>query len=343
MADQTKGGITWTERTWNPIRGCRRISDECTRCYAEIQAARWCGKGQPYHGLAVNTPSGPRWTGAIRMVEDHLLDPLRWQKPQLVFVNSMSDLFFEDLATHDIDKILAVMFLAKRHTFQVLTKRYERMADYLTEPGLAGRIGQVASGLLFDMETGRNGHPKLGKVEKFGGQWLNRDRKDGGADTVITVPMVWPLPNVWWGFSAGRQKTFDQAMPHVVRMRRHAAVTWWSAEPLLEAIDCSPARHLVGGLAQGRGTNVNLDDWLQALDWVVVGGESQDGCRPLDPDWARAIKARCDGRTDMGRPWALPFHMKQLGGDPNPRKKLEDLPPDLRVRDYPHGSRKAVA
>ena len=74
MGDQTKGGITWTERTWNPIRGCRRVSDECRNCYAEIQAARWSGPGQPYDGLAENTPSGPRWTGAIRMV-----DPLEKQ------------------------------------------------------------------------------------------------------------------------------------------------------------------------------------------------------------------------------------------------------------------------
>ncbi len=331
MADQRGGGITWTEQTWNPIRGCRRKSDECTRCYAERVAARFSKPGQPYHRLAEMTPSGPRWTGAIRLIEEHLFDPLRWKRPRLVFANSMSDLFYEDLDEGDIDRIVAVMFLAKRQTFQVLTKRYERMADYLTAPGRAARIAQVASQMLFDLETGRYA-PKLGKVEKFGGTWVNRGKDQS---PVITVPMVWPLPNVWWGFSAGRQKTFDEAMPHIVRMERHAAIRWWSAEPLLEAIDCSPARHMVQGITHGRGTNINLEDWLQNLDWVVVGGESQDGCRPMDPEWARGIKARADNRTDMGRPWALPFHMKQLGGDPDPRKKLEDLPPDLRVRDYP--------
>lgn len=328
MADQRHGGITWTEKTWNPIRGCRRISDECTRCYAEIQAARWCGPGQPYEGLAVNTPSGPRWTGVIRLIEDHLEDPLRWQKHQLVFVNSMSDLSFEDLPDEQIDQIVAVMVLADWHTFQVLTKRYSRMADYLANPLTPGRIAAACGAIT---------HHKAADQDL-----KHVDRSDGRPKL-----RTWPIPNVWWGFSAGRQKTFDAAMPHVVRMRRHAAITWWSAEPLLEAIDCSPARSFLpvgtyrngggdpGPHYQGRGTNVNLGDWLQDLDWVVVGGESQRGARPMDPEWARAIKVRCDTRTDMGRPWPLAFHMKQLGGDPDPRKKLDDLPLDLRVRDYP--------
>jgi protein gp37 len=177
MTDQRKGGITWTEQTWNPIRGCRRKSDECLNCYAQKMAARFSGPGQPYHGLALRTADGRgNWTGQIRMIRDHLLDPLRWQRPRLVFVNSMSDLFFEDLADTDIDQILAVMLLAKSHTFQVLTKRYDRMADYLTAPGRAATVAEAASLLLFDMASGAYDGFGANAVERFGGQWPDKGR-----------------------------------------------------------------------------------------------------------------------------------------------------------------------
>jgi len=303
VADQRGGGITWTEKTWNPIRGCRRISDECTRCYAEITAGRFCGEGQPYHGLATLTPSGPRWTGVIRMVEDHLEDPLRWTRPQLVFVNSMSDLFYDDLPVADIDRIVLVMALAGRHTFQVLTKRYKRMASYLADPDTPWRLGQLFS----------SGFPG-GPFTKRRAEWFTTVMQRP-APKAQNVAVTWPLPNVWWGFSAGRQDTFDQAMAHLAtpKVRAGAAVIWWSAEPLLEAIE--PGMH------------------LSALDWAVAGGESQDGCRPMNDAWARTIWTRC---ADLG----VAFHMKQLGGHPNPRKKLHELPPDLQIRDYPRTAKR---
>lgn len=307
MADQRGGGITWTNETWNPIRGCRRVSDECLHCYAERTAGRFCGPGQAYHGIAVNTPSGPRWTGTIKLIEDHLEDPLRWQRPRMIFVNSMSDIFYEDLPDAQIDQIAAVMVLADRHTFQPLTKRYERMAEYLTNPLTPGRIAEACLAVTH--------HSALGLSVKH----VHRTAGEGGRPKLVT----WPIPNVWWGFSAGRQKTFDQAMPHVQRIRPHTAVTWWSAEPMLERIDVNPPAN--------RTDHSTTDTWLAFIDWVVAGGESQDGCRPFDPEWARELKYRSAWRA--GGPAA--FHMKQLGGDPDPRKKLEDLPPDLQVREYP--------
>lgn len=128
MADQTKGGIAWTEQTWNPIRGCSRVSEGCRHCYAETVAHRFSGPGQPYEGLT--TPDG-RWNGIIRPVPEHLKDPLHWKRPRMVFVNSMSDLFHENLPFSEIDKVFEVMARAREHTFQVLTKRVDRMKAYL--------------------------------------------------------------------------------------------------------------------------------------------------------------------------------------------------------------------
>jgi protein gp37 len=126
-----KTGIQWTDATWNPIRGCSRVSEGCRNCYAEVVAARFSGPGQPYEGLARRTSTGgARWTGKIMFVEKHLEDPLRWKKPKRIFVNSMSDLFHEGVSDHQLDRIFAVMAKAQRHTFQVLTKRPERMLAY---------------------------------------------------------------------------------------------------------------------------------------------------------------------------------------------------------------------
>lgn len=259
------------------------MSDECRNCYAEIQAARWSGPGQPYDGLAENTPSGPRWTGAIRVIEDHLDDPLRWRKGQLVFVNSMSDLFYEPLPDRDVFRIMARMALAPRQTFQVLTKRPARMQQLLRACA-TDRKAEWHDAIQAAMDTA----PKSWKL-------------DG-------APYAWPLPNVWWGTSVGSQKSANLAMDSLVACRQDAAVLWVSAEPLIAPM--------------------SLVAWLDLIDWLVVGGESQEGCRPMDLTWARELKAEAGT-------YGVAFHMKQLGGDPDPRKKLDDLPPDLRVRDYP--------
>lgn len=126
--------IEWTDVTWNPIRGCSRVSPGCQNCYAERMAARfsadmWDG---PEDAVAVMTPQGPRWTGKVRLIEDKLNDPLRWRKPRRVFVNSMSDLFHERVEDAWLERIFDVMTRAPQHTFQVLTKRAERMCSWLS-------------------------------------------------------------------------------------------------------------------------------------------------------------------------------------------------------------------
>src|SRR5574338_229426 len=111
--------IQWTDRTWNPVRGCSRVSPGCVNCYAERMAARFCKEGEPFHGFAQITKAGSRWTGEIELIEEKLREPLHWRKPSLVFVNSISDLFHESLRISDQERIFRVMLSATRHTYQI--------------------------------------------------------------------------------------------------------------------------------------------------------------------------------------------------------------------------------
>ena len=129
MATQSSK-IEWTESTWNPVRGCTRVSEGCRFCYAERIAARFSGEGMAYEGLAENTKAGPRWTQEIQIVRALLNEPLKWKKPRRIFVNSMSDLFHEKIELSYIQEVFAVMQKADRHQFQVLTKRAERLLEF---------------------------------------------------------------------------------------------------------------------------------------------------------------------------------------------------------------------
>ena len=129
-----KSRIEWTDATWNPIRGCTRVSEGCRNCYAERDAVRWSGEGQPYEGLAKQTSSGPKWTGKLSFPEHVMDQPIRWKKPRVIFVNSMSDLFHEEVPLIKINQIFETMFIANWHQFQVLTKRAHLMRDYSHRP-----------------------------------------------------------------------------------------------------------------------------------------------------------------------------------------------------------------
>lgn len=128
--DGTK--IQWTDATWNPIRGCSRISQGCVNCYAEAVAARFSGPGLAYEGLAKMTSGGPRWTGKVKLFPELLDQPARWKRPRRIFVNSMSDLFHETLPGGAIASIISAMEAAPQHTFQCLTKRAHRMRSILS-------------------------------------------------------------------------------------------------------------------------------------------------------------------------------------------------------------------
>lgn len=218
------------------------------------------------------TPDGPRWTGKIVLDQAVLQKPLHWKRPRMVFVNSMSDLFFEDLPDEAIDRIVAVMAMAPQHTFQVLTKRWDRMAAYLTASDLRYRI-------------------------------------DRGTDHIDYVAQ-WPLPNVWWGASAGHQKAVNQLAPAMARCRPHAAVLWLSVEPLTEVLTLRP---LAPFLAHQGAAAIECKHGYDAcpicdrgIDWVVGGGESGTGARPCPPAAARQLRDECLAA-------GVPFHWKQWG------------------------------
>lgn len=253
MADQRSGGISWTEETWNPIRGCSRVSAGCRNCYAErIAATRLSAPGKPYHGLAVMKGDDPTWTGTIAFAKERLEDPLRWTRPRRIFVNSMSDLFHESLPDDVIDLIFAVMASAPRHTFQVLTKRAARMREYLSAPGRMGAIAGAAQ------------------------------------DLTVRRPLVraddwWPLPNVWLGVSVEDQANANARIPEL--LASPAEIRWLSCEPLVGPVDFKdvPGFNRVGldlsslwvvaGGESGPGARPTHPDWVRRLrDQCSIAG-----------------------------------------------------------------------
>jgi protein gp37 len=220
MSEQSK--IEWTEATWNPVRGCTKISDGCKHCYAETFAERFRGvKGHPYQqGFD------------LRLVPDKLAEPLRWRNPKMIFVNSMSDLFHENVPEEYVVAVAKVMVEAKWHTYQVLTKRSDRLCELLN------------SSLRFAANQ----------------------------------------KHIWWGVSVENRK---YGLPRVENLQRaDAGIRFLSVEPLLEDL--------------GKFS-------LNGIDWVIVGGESGHGARPMKKEWVVSVRDECKRE-------GVPFFFKQWGG-----------------------------
>jgi protein gp37 len=247
MSNNSK--IEWTETTWNPVRGCTKISPGCKHCYAETFAERFRGvPGHPYEqGFD------------LRLVPEKLTEPLRWNKPQMVFVNSMSDLFQEQVPTEYIRMVLEVMMLAKWHTYQVLTKRSKRMQDLLNnELSFAAKASHI-----------------------------------------------------WWGVSVEDR---EYGVPRIKDLREaDVAVRFLSVEPLLEDIG-----------------HVDLNE----IHWVIVGGESGPGARPMSPEWVDNILAQCINAD-------VRFFFKQWGGRQKKRtgrtlnERTYDEMPEIQRNPFP--------
>ena len=276
--------IEWTNRSWNFLSGCTILTAGCTNCYAMKMAAR-IERMNPgldhYRGLTKPSKAGPVWTGKIGITEAKLTEPLRVKKPAKWFVNSMSDLFHEDVPDAIIDKAFAVMALCPHHTFQVLTKRSARMRDYLSRNDVSLLNNWAKS---FDPGTFRMTQHE---VEAYLSPFASTEHR-----ALYKAEQVHaPLPNVWLGVSAEDQKRADERIPDL--LATPAAVRWISAEPLLGPVDLT--RYFYAPL-----------EMMRALDWVVVGGESGRGARPMHPDWVRSIRDQC---TDA----RVPFFFKQWG------------------------------
>jgi len=220
MSESSK--IEWTDATWNPVRGCTKVSAGCTHCYAETFAERF--RGVPGHPFEFGFD--------LRLVHEKLAEPIRWTKPKKIFVNSMSDLFHEAVPDDYIEKVCRVMLAANWHTYQVLTKRADRMSSLLE-----GKLRDAAK-----------------------------------------------AAHIWWGVSVENR---SHGLPRIVRLRgAKPTVGFLSVEPLLEDL--------------GR-----FD--LSGIHWVIVGGESGPGARPMSPEWVKSVRDQC---RDAG----VPFFFKQWGG-----------------------------
>lgn len=290
----TGTGIQWTDATWNPVRGCSRVSEGCRNCYAERDAARKNDNPRVpgYHGFARFVMIGgrpvPQWTGRVELIESRLAEPLRRRKPQRIFVNSMSDLFHESLPDEAIDRVFAVMALCPQHTFQVLTKRAKRMSDYLAGEAYQ-RIAEAAMLYRFTRDFDSN---------------YEFDAREAGLEQ-------WPLPNVWLGVSVEDQKTADERIP--LLLETPAAVRFVSYEPALELVDFQrffgPQKMYLGLHADGTRGNNSVVWGLDRNGWLIVGGESGPGARPFDIAWARSAVAQCKAA-------GVACFVKQLGERP---------------------------
>lgn len=289
-----KSSIEWTDRTWNPLRGCKRKSEGCRNCYAERVAWRFGAKpGTPYFGLVKMTSQGPKWTGDVRFVEEALNEPFSWRTPSLVFVNSMSDLFLEDVPFDFVDKVFAAMALTGRHTYQVLTKRPGRARQYCEEL-FAGKRGFARSAAELRDSV-------LGGVAAVAAMGWTAD-----APTLKHLPR-----NIHLGTSVEDQRTADERIPDLLLIPG-AGVLWISAEPLLGPIELDPLWLRPSPSTAFRMGRVTPDmpAWTRlcsvGLRWVVAGGESGSGARPMHPDWVRSLRDQC---AEAG----VPFLFKQWG------------------------------
>lgn len=297
MADTS---IEWTEKTWNPISGCTRVSAGCDRCYAVTMTNRLESMGQAkYSGLTVLNGKGERqFNGQVRTHDDALEIPLRWKKPRKIFVNSMSDLFHKEVPFEFVDKVFAVMALCPHHTFQILTKRPERMAEYMQRDGW--RVDNVPV---------PNMNQTIYAIKN--GDTLEFPRIDPSE-------YAWPLPNVWLGTSVEDQQCADERIPHLLKVP--AAVRFLSVEPLLSPVEFSavPGFNLCG--------QAGVD--LLRNFWVVVGCESGHGAREMKTEWAQSIAAQC---LNAG----VPFFMKQMKINGKVSGNLSDFPKSLQLRQFP--------
>jgi protein gp37 len=311
-ATRNADGTTSPGQTWNPVAGCSIKSAGCSRCYAMRMAARLEAMGQAkYVGTTKKVNGKAVWTGLLMTDDDALAIPLRRAKPTTWFVNSMSDLFWGDdadlaaarkMGTSDpkpvpfdfIDRVFAVMALTPHHTYQILTKRPERMAEYAVSRGQFPGCERLLQALH-----------------------VQRDGERHGAGMYPT----WPLPNVWVGTSTEDQQRADERIPHLLRCP--AAVRFLSCEPLLGPLNldsnkggtrwiggqrgCGQTHRGVGTPECPREPHHHHDDRCEpGVDWVIVGGESGPDSRFMHPDWARSIRNQCNAA-------GVPFFFKQWG------------------------------
>lgn len=257
MAD-TK--IEWTDKTWNPITGCSKISEGCQNCYAERMAKRFWRDKTVKPGEVTTVIRG---FGDVKRHPESLEEPLHWRKPQKIFVCSMGDLFHASVPFMAIAQVFGIMHSCKQHTFMVLTKRPQSMKEFI------------------EWFTGPD----------WRGAWPNE------------------YPHVWLGVTAENQQRADERIP--LLLETPAAVRFVSIEPMLGPVDLTKIPWIEDPIIPGDRRNALHEIWDPAfpirltrhkLDWVICGGETGPGARPMHPDWARGLKDQCQ---ESGTPFCF--------------------------------------
>jgi len=259
--------IEWTEETWNPVTGCTKVSPGCDNCYAERMAKRLKGMGVKGYENGFEVVCHP----------DRLEAPLHWRKPRVIFVCSMGDLFHEDVPFDFIDQVYAVMALAPQHTFLVLTKRAERMAEYFNDSWRQVEIGI--------------------EVERI--------------SDIDVEGIAWPLTNAWHGVTAEDQQRADERIHQLLKV---PGKRFLSIEPMLgpTRIDNVYNGYFFQNPLTGHRWHDNpdgngaSDNHGEKIHTVILGGESGPGARPMHPDWARSVRDQCAAAD-------VPFFFKQWG------------------------------
>jgi len=290
-----KSGIEWTEATWNPIAGCSLVSPGCLNCYAMRQAARILR-------MHPEKPN-PKYVGTVKMVNGNAV----WTGQ----VNVGDDEVFLQPLRWKTPKMIFVNSMSDLFHEGVSDRTIDRVLAVcaLSQRHTMQILTKRSERLVEYFHEERGYHVRMA-ADAIGG----RDAAE---------PWVWPLPNVWLGVSVENQATAAERIPHL--LRTPAAVRWLSCEPLLSRVDfMTPiidCREIVAG--------TRFDTLIH---WVVVGGESGEGARPMAIEWAADLALQCQSTH-------IPFFMKQLGGVRDKRGELESFPPALRVRQYPKAVR----
>ena len=322
MSDNTK--IEWADATVNAINGCSVVSPGCTNCYAMRLAGTRLKHHPTRKGLTTDSKAGPVWNGQVRLHEPALMQPLAWKRPRRIFWNAHGDLFHPAVPDEWIDRVFAVCALTQQHTHMILTKRSARMREYM-----GNAVGRVGDKII----------------------QMRRERGDYGP--IVPVPSIplgmpwWPLPNVWLGVSVEDQARADERILDL--LATPAAVRFVSCEPLFGPVDLEVAWHGENAIDSecwgdcawcnnghpplhncqaGRQSSIELERGRSGIDWVIVGGESGPGARPMHPAWARSLRDQCAAA-------GVPFYFKQFGehiAHPAPSAKWSDgsaVDPDL--------------
>lgn len=296
MSDGTK--IEWTDATWNVVNGCSVVSPGCANCYAMKLAGTRLKHHPSRAGLTQYSKAGPVWTGEVRVNWEIIDQPLKWSRPRKIFVCAHGDLFHVSVPTDVIVTILAVCIAGhhlRGHISQILTKRPDRMRLLLNSAEFWEQVNIEA---------------EMNVMERVDA--LNR-RSDDARATLREYGPANPPPGIWLGTSVEDQKRADDRIPDL--LATPASVRFLSCEPLLGPVNLSEVcgghffqNPLTGHRYHDAPEGVHsASDYLGAkIDWVIVGGESGKGSRPMHPDWARSLRDQCEAA-------GVGFFFKQWG------------------------------